>query len=54
MKVDWIRDDLRAVQEKIEHAINGTPTGEKRNLLTEANMYAMLALDKLKEAARTP
>ena len=54
MKVDWLRNEHRAVQQKIEHAINNTPTGEKRNLLTEANIHAMLAQQKLDEAARTP
>lgn len=54
MKVDWIRDKVREAQRQIEQAIVETPTGDKRNLLTEANIYAMLALEKMNEAARTP
>lgn len=54
MKVDWIVADYRAAQNKIARAILETPTGPKRELLTEANIHAMLALQKLEEAARTP
>lgn len=53
MKVEWLCTEYRNVQLKIEHAINSAPTGDKRNLLTEANILAMLAQEKLDEAART-
>lgn len=36
----------------IEQAILATPTGERRNLMTEVNIHLMQALEKLTEIQR--
>ena len=38
-------------QPQLENLILATPTGDARNLLTEANIFLMLTTEKLQEAA---
>lgn len=44
--------DAGKVQNRVEHLILATPTGPVRELLTEANIHMLAALDKLKEAGK--
>lgn len=39
---------MKEIQQQLEFAINRTPTGEKRNLITEANIALLeaIALDE--------
>lgn len=53
MKVDWMLPHLAALLKNMEQAILATPTGDKRNLLTEANIHFLAGQQKLAEAART-
>lgn len=41
--------DLKSAQHELEIAISATPTSERRNKLTEANIHIMSALQILKE-----
>lgn len=49
-------DDLRAMHQAtrrlLEALINATPTGPRRNALTEANIHLMSAEHKLREAEK--
>lgn len=37
------------IQTAIEHAVTATPSGEKRNLLTDVNIHLMIAMAALAE-----
>lgn len=37
-------------QQKLEQAINATPTGKLRETITEANIHLLLAINELKHA----
>lgn len=44
----WMRRRLEEVKLELEVLINRTPTSTRRNELTDANIYLMHSIDKLK------
>lgn len=44
----YIKRDITMTQQALEVEIGCTPTSEKRNRMTQANIFLMLALEEIK------
>ena len=53
MKLDWLHAEIKVKQQSLEFSANKTPSGARRNLMTEANVHFLLGLAKLEEASKT-